>query len=345
MPTFERFGHTMLCETHRRHSRCWDFGRWDEGDTPKMVRASLAGKPAFGVTRVELEATLDAFQVHDRRVDKQRLPLDAASHARLVGELERRIETDYRYAYHPLTRNCSTEIRDLLDEATGGKLRAAARDLTPAAGSGQKSYRQLARDGLRGKVLELALVTLLVGRADDRVPDAFERAFLPDGLATITERALAAPRELVLTERMPPLPQSEHAGDVVLGALATLLALWLAGARTERARRVALGVMGVVVASIGIVRLVGPLLTAYPELALGGEVLFVPPTDLALPWLPESTRRSYLRIRCGTSVAGALILHFTAPSLVPLGFVCISLLPPLGALAGAELRARRQTEG
>ncbi len=340
-PTFERFGHTMLCETRGRASRCWDFGRWDAADTPKMVRASLAGRPAFGVTQVPLEATLDAFQVQDRRVEKQRLPLDADTHARLVGELERRTRDDYRYAYHPLTRNCATELRDLLDESTAGRLRNAARS-TPTTST---SYRALAREGLRGKVLELTLVTLLVGRADDRAPDAWERAFLPSELSLLVERALAAPRELVLTERLPPLPQSQHAGDLVLGTLVLALAIWLIRARSEASWRKALGALGITVASVFLLRLLARLASNYPELALGPELLLVPPTDLALPWLPPSARRTYLRLRCASGGAALVLGYLARPPLVPFGFACISLAPMLAALLGAELRARRRAGG
>ena len=66
-------------------------------------------------------------------------------------------------------------MRGVLDDATGGSLRAMKDS------GGDRTYRDLARDGFYGTSRGILLITdMFMGRVTDRVPSYWERMFLPD---------------------------------------------------------------------------------------------------------------------------------------------------------------------
>ena len=94
---------------------------------------------------IQLGLQTTIYEAADRDVWVQPLPLTTDEKRRLLARLEHDVQDAHkRYAYDHLTDNCSTRVRDALDEATGGKLRAMQ---VPSDG---RTYRDLARRGFFG---------------------------------------------------------------------------------------------------------------------------------------------------------------------------------------------------
>ena len=83
------------------------------------------------------------------------------------------------YLYDYFLANCSTIIRDVLDEAVGGALAEAATD-----GIGV-SFRHLARTGAHPSVAAEILIHFLLGPAQDNEIDEWEWMFLPEAVAMV----------------------------------------------------------------------------------------------------------------------------------------------------------------
>jgi hypothetical protein len=302
---FSLWGHTALCVTggEFEQGHCFDFGVAQEHDPARLSVGTLAGKPLFGILKIPTRVVLASGQFRD--VFRQRLDIPPAQSQALLDELEASVRERETYAYQPMYRNCTTEVRDRLDRALGGRLRQGSTEPSGVP------LRTLAEAGLTGRVLPLALLALAGGARLDQPSSAWDRMGLPDGLMQAArERLSAAPSRLFSRVDAPP-PTSPAAGRIVLLLLATLGcgSAWLfVRRRPARARLVQVG-LGVALVLVSLPPLVGAWST-LPCLAGNWLLLALVPTDAVLCLARADWQKRYVWLRLlglGVLGGGALV--------------------------------------
>ena len=152
---------------------------------------------------------------------------------------------------------------------------------------------------------------MVVGRAADRRPSVYEGMFLPSVLRREVELELGATPEQVYA-RSAPLPASRMGlyagwGPLLGGLFVGVLAL---GQRFARLQRLSRALVGVALATLGLLPWAVAIVSSVPELRVNEALLVFVPCDVTLAWLRDRTLRRYLRIRLGllllVSIAVAL---------------------------------------
>jgi hypothetical protein len=289
---FSLWGHSALCVStgDYRRGQCYDFGIAREENPAKLALGTLRGDRMF--TALKLPAGFILAQSRFRDTLRQRIELDQVSARALLAELEATVAKKQGYAYQPLFRNCTTEIRDRLDIALGGRL---------SRGGNERSgppLRQVAEKGLSGQVLPLALIALAGGSRMDRPSTSWERMGLPDGLMEALAARLSAAPGRVWTRKDAPPPTSPAAGRVVVLLLtaASSLAFWLLRRRSpqragflERSASAWLG-------SVSLVPLAG-MLSTLPSLQHNWTMLVLVPLDFILLGKAARWHERYVLLR------------------------------------------------
>lgn len=184
---WERHGHIALCVTHRGMAiamhqpepgdYCYNYGIGDFHDPLKMVWGFFRGTHSFWVGKDTPPNMLYVYKHFDRTIWAQKLPLDDAQKQKVIAKLEDDITEEHRYyAYDHFDDNCTTRIRDIIDNVTNGAL-SKMTDLTDG-----RTYRDLAREGFEGMRLPSLATDVAMGRSTDRVPTYWDRMFLPQFL-------------------------------------------------------------------------------------------------------------------------------------------------------------------
>jgi len=125
----------------------------------------------------------------DRTIWVQPLPLSKDEVAAVIDKLEYDVQEEHKYyAYDHFWDNCTTRVRDVLDNATGGSLRAMKDS------GGDRTYRDLARDGFYGMRVPLLITDIAMGRVTDRVPTYWSACSCPTTCATPRRRGGASSR-------------------------------------------------------------------------------------------------------------------------------------------------------
>ncbi|MBV8757311.1 MAG: DUF4105 domain-containing protein [Deltaproteobacteria bacterium] len=184
---WERHGHIALCLAyeHPRQDTCYNYGIGDFGHPLKMVTGFFRGTNSFYVGSEPPVNLLWVYLHFDRTVWVQPLALDDAQKQQVIAKLQSDDTDAHRYyAYDHFWDNCTTRVRDIIDDATGHALRQMNE---PSDG---KTYRDLAREGFYGvgHYVPLIITDLAMGRVTDRVPSYWERMFLPDYLREAVQK-------------------------------------------------------------------------------------------------------------------------------------------------------------
>lgn len=276
---WERHGHIALCVHYDnpQDDTCYNYGIGDFSHPLQMAWGFLRGSGAFWVGKASPQDTLWIYKHTDRSIWVQPLPLTPEEKAKVIAKLEYDVLEEHRhYAYDHFWDNCTTRVRDVIDDATGGKLRAMVGP--PDA----RTYRDLAREGfisMPDNARPALIVTdLAMARATDRVPSFYERMFLPQYLREAVTQLWGIP-PIPLYERQGPTPPPEGPSGRVWFAL-IILALtspaWIARlvGRFQRTG-VALAVLPYLL-----------LGTIFTGLAIISPLSYVRWNELCLIWLP-----------------------------------------------------------
>jgi hypothetical protein len=311
---FEKFGHAALCVVYpsgRPHSRCYNYGTTDFDSVVPLFWGFLRGRSLFWVSTSSPEAMLNYYADSDRSLWLQELDLDREAARRVARHLAHdALEANRYYAYHHYNDNCSTRVRDVIDEATGGALSAAR----PGAPD-YPSYRELSRLGFHEWPGMLLVSDVLLGRAADVHPDAYRAMFLPDILRAEVEARLGVIAELIeASEGQPDAFQFDadpSGARWVWIVAALLLAAPVALARWHgRRERIALAVAFMPLALLALVLWAIAVVSPLPELRWNEALLVLVPTDAALPFLRGSARGRYLRVRIAMLALVSALLVF-----------------------------------
>lgn len=177
---WERFGHNALwlIDEEAGLDHTFSFGYFE------MDRAGFYTDFAMGIMRYFGSASsssreFEFYRGRDRSISAQKLDLTPAQVRwlhRLLNEAIFPVPQYYDYDYY--FANCSTWLRDLLDEVTGGELQ----EFMTRQPAGQNFREHTSRLNVQRPWLHTGLM-LLLGPEIDRERTAWEEAFLPEALA------------------------------------------------------------------------------------------------------------------------------------------------------------------
>jgi hypothetical protein len=176
---WERHGHIALCVEYGESQEpvCYNYGIGDFHEPLKMVWGFFRGANSFWAGKDTWRNMMWVYYQFDRTIWKQLLPLTADQKQKVLTKLEHDVLEENRYyAYDHFDDNCTTRIRNIIDDVTGGAL-SSMPDKTDG-----RTYRDLAREGFAGMRIPLLGTDVAMGRSTDRVPSFYERMFLPQFL-------------------------------------------------------------------------------------------------------------------------------------------------------------------
>lgn len=361
---FARFAHNAIRvrDRVRRTDRVFNWGTFAFGSD--FAWKFVKGHAMYWLSPQGFQDTLELYASHDRYVIGQVLDLTDDEAVELVARIERNLRPSNRYyRYHHFDDNCSTRVRDLLDDVTHGALRRSASGMT------QASFRQTAYETLGTELWLVGLLDVFANRRFDRVMSRWDELFLPERLHDAVQRVRiprgeGGSRPLVLLEhryvaRRAPPPRREpppvRPTWVIFGAMGVLLALAMAlVARTPRFARwmgnVGFVSFGLAAGVSGIASILFWALTDHADLAWNVNLLSLWPTDIALVFVGP--------MALGARRRHALLLtrYLGAHVLVTLGVVVAAVagvvqqdigpvaVPALGVVSAALLLAWGRTK-
>lgn len=196
---FERFGHDaiVVVDPASGSAISYNFGYFDPGE-PDFVARFARGEMMYQLVALPVDQDLEQYRQSGRGVSVQWLDLEPAQAQALAAQLAHRaLPENARYRYDYFTANCSTMVRDALDQALGGALRTQL-----SARSRGNSYRSEAVRLARPAPWMWLGFDLGLGPYADRPLSRWEEAFVPMRLAdSLREAHNSAGRPLVLAEQ------------------------------------------------------------------------------------------------------------------------------------------------
>ena len=323
---WERHGHIALCVRYAdpHTDACYNYGVGDFHHPGEMAWGFFRATGAFWVAKSSPADMLSIYQYADRTIWVQPLPLTAAQKQQVIAKLEHDILPENRnYAYDHFWDNCTTRVRDVINDAVGGKL-AAMKEPTDG-----RTFRDLAREGFYGMTVPLLVTDVAMGRATDRVPTYWERMFPPQYLREAVAKLWNIEPIAIYTRHGEP-PSTDDAsgrGWFVLLILILTAPAWLTRLLGKLPRTgLAVSVIPYVLlgSALTFLAIISPLrYIRWNELCL---VLF--PLDILLLVLPVARRRGYALVRLAM-LAVILVLSVVGvvgqPVLVPLLWAAIPL--------------------
>lgn len=368
---FERWGHSLLCFQPRGaftkegaligpevpatpaliDTSCFDFGVFPRVPIASVVSGSMRGEALFVPREIAYQTAVGRYFWLDRTILRQVLPLTHEQVFDLRDRFNQVVLEEQGYPYHPFSNNCSSQLRDALDEFSGGKLRMEG---SPPTGP---TLRTSAEEGFSGQVLSLLGLELLIGASADEPTTAWERAAFPKGLKSLVEDRLGARSHQVYKQSWAPLPTSVHAGRGLILFLAALFCgvlLWAArkrgagglpetvgremrqsrGTSQSAAWQRSIQTFGFLVAAVGVLSVALRFYSVYPEFKSSWTPLIFFPLDAALPWMKRKVRLRYIsaRLLCISILVLFSLFHLLAQPLVPVALFVALPMTILGIL-------------
>src|SRR5690606_9761558 len=172
---FSKFGHNavLVVDKQRQLDHVYNFGTFSFS-SPTLFSDFLQGRLMYWVSVGKKGSTLAAYAGDNRSVVAQKLSLTSRETEQLLERLARSALPENRfYRYHYYLDNCSTRVRDVLDEVLDGQLRKSKR--VPAALTWREHTSRLTRDS---PWINLGL-NVVLGSDVDRDNSRWEEMFLP----------------------------------------------------------------------------------------------------------------------------------------------------------------------
>jgi hypothetical protein len=257
---FLKFGHDAIWIRDREAgtNRVYNFGTF-RFDSPRLIFDFLGGRLQYWLSVSNLPGVLAEYSRTNRDIGLQELTLPADVKRTLRDRLEVNARPENRaYKYDYFLDNCATRVRDAVDAALGGRLRASAHD--PGRFTLRGHALRMTSDYLP---LYLAL-DLILGPDVDRPIDRWGEMFLPEelarGLAAVSVPGPSGPQPLVQQEQLafkstrpPPLasPPARAASFFLAGLAVGLLFVLLGWA--SGGNRIVRGLFGALAALWGLV--------------------------------------------------------------------------------------------
>jgi hypothetical protein len=160
-----------------------------------MAWGFFRGTNSFWAGEQDIDLLMRIYVGADRTVWAQPIPLTMEQKQQVIAKLyadtapgdaqRARVRPpgeNLYYAYDHFWDNCTTRVRDILDEASNKALSSMTE---PTDG---RTFRDLARDGFYGMRVPLLITDIAMGRTTDHVPTYWERMFLPQYLREAAQK-------------------------------------------------------------------------------------------------------------------------------------------------------------
>ena len=333
---WERHGHIALCVAYDpRDERCYNYGIGDFHHPVAMGWGFFRGAHSFWVGEMDPGVMLSIYKDADRSIWVQLLPLTLEQKQKVIDKLKFDIrEENKHYAYDHFEDNCTTRIRDIIDDVTDHALSSMKE---PVDG---RTYRDLAREGFYGMRIPLLITDIAMGRSTDRVPTYYERMFLPQYLREAVQKKWGiAP--VTIYERKGPPPLSDGPSGRVL--LALFILVWTIPAWATRLwgrfQRAGLVMAMAPYVFLGAILLLLALVSPLPYVRWNETVLVWFPFDAVVTFLPERRAKLYAKARL-VMLALVFLLHVVGVLLQPLVAPMLWPLVPLAVVAFLPAKPR-----
>ena len=202
-PIFFRFGHNAILvrDARRKTHRVFNWGTFsfhEEG----LVRKFLQGRLTYWLSIQQLSPTLAHYDSENRWLVEQELNLTPDQKLEMVRLIEQNARPENRkYRYHYYEDNCSTRVRDAIDQVLDGRLREVSKGPATLTYRGQTS--RLVADVWWGHYF----LNLAMGSYIDQPITEWEEMFVPGKVRQMltkveTEDAEGNKVPLVKAERM-----------------------------------------------------------------------------------------------------------------------------------------------
>jgi hypothetical protein len=219
------------------------------GFGPDMLPKYLQGQLEFWVAATPVERTYRNYIAENRSIHVSELNLSPAKRRFLAERLAWYSEPEHRYyRYHHYFNNCSTKVRDLIDETIGGQL-------SKTYGTrGHFTFRGDTRRYTQHDPIVHMLLLLWMNDSMEKPIRRYDEAFLPgelekqvDAMTYVDERGQKQPlvrtRYQVFEAKRAPIPEQPSAAwpgllavGLAFGGIAIALSRWLrGGSRLARA--------------------------------------------------------------------------------------------------------------
>ncbi|MBX3133459.1 MAG: DUF4105 domain-containing protein [Gemmatimonadaceae bacterium] len=349
---FERFGHNALriVDPARGLDIAYNWGMFDF-DQPNFLGRFLSGDTKYWVEAFHTQPLIDFYIAHDRSAVEQELNLTPVQRERLAAAVaEQALEANRYYRYDYFRDNCSTRLRDAVDDVLGGALRRRFEPIRTEWTYRNESIRLTGPTYYSQLGIELAL-----GPRADAPLSAWDAMFIPMRLRDfLREVTIPAPdggtMPLVINERVLHTPvqrpaEPEVRRGLTLGALGPVLGIWTLmliplNAAARRKRRIPAAVMTALF--YGLTGLIGSVIALmwvgsahvfwygnYTLLLCSPLALVAAVTGTRAVWRGEMSRVALITV--GVVTGSALLALLVAP------FVAQRMSGPLMFLLPAHL--------
>jgi hypothetical protein len=178
------FGHTALVveDTRLDRTRLYNYGMFSFGDG--MLAKFAMGRLWFWVGEAPVYRTYEHYKNMNRDVRVLTLNLRPDERLEMAKELAKAVLPENRdYRYHHYFNNCSTRIRDAIDEAIDGQLRDAT-----AVKTGGTFRDHTRRHAAHNSPMEMLLMFLMNHNIDQPI-ERWDDMFLPEELEEVVRNA------------------------------------------------------------------------------------------------------------------------------------------------------------
>lgn len=312
---FFKFGHNAIWIRNEKtgRDRVYNYGTF-RFRSSKIFFSFWVGRFQYSLSRASLRSTLRSYARRQRSVSAQLLNLTPDERWKLYEFLRWNYQKENRHYHYDYYRdNCSTRVRDAIDQVIAGRIRETGKR------PGSMSYRDHTLRLTADLLPEYVALHVVMGGLIDQPITEWEEGFLPERLQRLLRKVsvvrdgqqvplVAAEKVLIETNRPPPLEQPPRwiphflAVGMLVGAGLALLG------RAGRARKAARIAAAVTISLFALVY--GLLGTAFPllwaltdhEVARANENTFhCAPWLIVVPLLvvgiargrPRATRRAF----------------------------------------------------
>lgn len=334
----EKFGHAALCICREgERSYCYNYGTTDFSRPLSMGWGFLRGDSEFWVEPWPRERMLQWYMCKDRSLylqvfDDTVMPADQRQRMadKLVSDTPDPREAGINYQYHHFYDNCTTRVRDIIDEGVQGRLREGTDEVVGP------TYRQLGARGFAEQSWMRAMSDFVYGRESDKQPTAWQVMFHPDYLREAVAAKLGVPATPVWERQGRAFSQEGSTGRVWTFLFALLVALPAVLTRVRRKRQKLGLVLSIVpITFIAVVIWFLALASTLPEFRWNEALFLYLPSDVIIPWLSAPRRRRYGRVRV-VMVAAVGLLTAVGVFHQPLWMPILVVLPTLLVAAYPE---------
>lgn len=292
---WERHGHIEICVRNANPAAdvCYNYGIGDFGHPLSMGWGFFRGANSFWAGKDRPEQMLAIYRIEDRTVWAQRLPLTDEQAQQMIAKLEHDVLEEHKYyAYDHFDDNCSTRIRNIIDDVTGGALSSMPNEVDG------RTEREIIREGFAGMPVPLLITDIFMGRSTDKVPTAYELMFLPQYLRAAVKKKWGIEPVEIFTRKGPPAPTDGSSGRLGFALIILLMTAPAWATRLwGRFQRTGLVIAMAPYLLIGTILTFLAIISPLPYVRVNESYLLFLPLDVLVFFLSPARRVAYARGR------------------------------------------------